>query len=83
MSTGFIDLDVDGLPRGGTSLDHTIYFHRPTRADDWLFMELEPVSAAGARGVYRGSIHDRTGRLAATLVQENLMRPAPPQRVPM
>jgi acyl-CoA thioesterase-2 len=75
MSTGFIELDVPGLPRGGTSLDHTIYFHRPTRADDWLFMELEPVSAAGARGVYRGSIHDRTGRLAATLVQENLMRP--------
>ena len=78
MSTGFIELDVPGLPRGGTSLDHTIYFHRPTRADDWLFMELEPVSAAGVRGVYRGSIHDRNGRLAATLVQENLMRPPPP-----
>jgi acyl-CoA thioesterase len=38
-------------------------------------MALEPVSAAGARGVYRGSVHDRGGRLAATLVQENLMRP--------
>ena len=61
FSTGFVDLDVDGLPRGGTSLDHTVYFHRPTRADDWLFMELEPVSAAGARGVYRGSMHDRAG----------------------
>ena len=83
MSTGFIDLDVEGLPRGGTSLDHTVYFHRPARADDWLYMELEPVSAAGARGVYRGSIHDRHGRLAATIVQENLMRPTAPQRVPM
>ncbi len=80
MSSGFVDLDVPGLPRGGSSLDHTVYFHRPTRADDWLFMALEPVSAAGARGVYRGSVHDRAGRLAATLVQENLMRPwqAPP-----
>jgi acyl-CoA thioesterase-2 len=77
MSTGFIELDVDRLPRGGTSLDHTIYFHRPLRADDWLFMELEPVSAAGARGVYRGSVHDQSGRLLATLVQENLMRPWP------
>ena len=83
MSTGFVDLDVEGLPRGGTSLDHTVYFHRPARSDDWLFMELEPVSAAGARGVYRGSIHDRSGRLAATIVQENLMRPGTPQRVPM
>ena len=40
-------------------------------------MALEPVSAAGARGVYRGSVHDRSGRLLATLVQENLMRPWP------
>jgi acyl-CoA thioesterase-2 len=51
-----------------------VYFHRPARADEWMFMELEPVSAAGARGVYRGSVHDRDGQLLATLVQENLMR---------
>jgi len=75
MSTGFAELDVPGLPRGGSSLDHTVYFHRPARADDWMFMALEPVSAAGARGVYRGSVHDRSGVLLATLVQENLMRP--------
>jgi acyl-CoA thioesterase-2 len=79
MSSGFVDLDVEGLPRGGSSLDHTVYFHRPARADDWMFMALEPVSAAGARGVYRGSVHDRAGRLLATLVQENLMRPWPTQ----
>jgi len=77
MSTGFADLDVVGLPRGGSSLDHTVYFHRPARADEWMFMALEPVSAAGARGVYRGSVHDGSGRLLATLVQENLMRPWP------
>ena len=77
MSSGFVDLDVPGLPRGGSSLDHTVYFHRPARADEWMFMALEPVSAAGARGVYRGSVHDRDGRLLATLVQENLMRTWP------
>jgi acyl-CoA thioesterase-2 len=77
MSSGFVELDIPGLPRGGSSLDHTVYFHRPARADDWMLMELEPVSAAGARGVYRGSIHDRSGRLLSTLVQENLMRPDP------
>ena len=75
MSSGFADLEVPGLPRGGSSLDHAVYFHRPARADDWMFMALEPVSAAGARGVYRGSVHDRAGVLLATLVQENLMRP--------
>jgi acyl-CoA thioesterase-2 len=77
MSTGFADIDEPGLPRGGSSLDHTVYFHRPARADEWMFMALEPVSAAGARGVYRGSVHDRSGVLLATLVQENLMRPWP------
>jgi acyl-CoA thioesterase-2 len=87
FSTGFAELDVDGLPRGGTSLDHAVHFHRPVRIDDWLFMKLDPVSAAGSRGVYRGSIHDRAGRLGATFLQENLMRPPPDdqddQRVPM
>ncbi|HLM19286.1 MAG TPA: acyl-CoA thioesterase domain-containing protein [Acidimicrobiia bacterium] len=77
MSTGFADLEVPNLPKGGSSLDHTVYFHRPARADEWMFMALEPVSAAGARGVYRGSVHDRSGVLLATLVQENLMRPWP------
>jgi acyl-CoA thioesterase-2 len=80
ISTGFAELDVPGLPRGGTSLDHAVHFHRPVRIDDWLFMELEPVSAAGARGVYRGTIHDRAGRLGATLAQENLMRPPTPSK---
>ena len=64
MSTGFADIDEPGLPRGGSSLDHTVYFHRPARADEWMFMALEPVSAAGARGVYRGSVHDRVGTSA-------------------
>jgi acyl-CoA thioesterase II len=77
MSTGFVELDVPGLPPGGPSLDHSLYFHRPVRVDDWLFMSLEPVSAAGARGVYRGSIHDRNGRLGASIFQETLLRPTP------
>ncbi len=77
MSTGFVELDVPGLPPGGPSLDHSLYFHRPVRVDDWLFMSLEPVSAAGARGVYRGSIHDRNGRLGASIFQETLLRPSP------
>ncbi len=77
MSSGFVDLHIDGLPQGGTSLDHTVYFHRPARADDWLTWCSNRCVGGRARGVYRGSVHDRAGRLAATLVQENLMRPWP------
>jgi hypothetical protein len=75
MSTGFIGLDVldsrAAAPASTTPSTSTV-----RRADDWLFMELEPVSAAGARGVYRGR-SDRTGA-SRDLVQENLMRPPPP-----
>jgi acyl-CoA thioesterase II len=75
ISNGFAAVTVPGLPPGGPSLDHSVYFHRPVQVDDWLFMALEPQSAAGARGVYRGTIHDRAGRLGATFFQETLLRP--------
>jgi acyl-CoA thioesterase-2 len=75
ISNGFAELQKPGLPPGGPSLDHSIFFHRPLRLDDWLFMRLEPLSAAGARGVYWGSIHDRSGQLGVTIFQETLLRP--------
>ncbi|MFI5054580.1 MAG: acyl-CoA thioesterase, partial [Acidimicrobiia bacterium] len=78
ISNGFAELQLPDLPPGGPSLDHSIYFHRPVLLDDWVFMELEPRSAAGARGVYQGSIHDRSGRLGATIFQETLLRPMRP-----
>jgi len=57
------------------SLDHCMWFHHPARADEWLLYELEPVAGAHARGVARGSLWTRDGRLAVSLVQEVLARP--------
>ena len=34
-----------------------------------------PCAAAGARGFYTGTVHDRAGRLLATIAQEHVMRP--------
>ena len=64
MSTGFAELDVPGLPRGGSSLDHTVLLP-PSRARRRLAVHgaRAGVGRRRARGVYRGSIHDRTGRL--------------------
>jgi acyl-CoA thioesterase-2 len=75
ISNGFAAVSVPGLPPGGPSLDHTVYFHRPVHVDNWLFMDLAPLSAAGARGVYTGTIHDQAGHLGATFFQETLLRP--------
>jgi len=56
------------------SLDHSVWFHRDPRVDDWLLMDLCGESIANGRGMYRGSIFDRSGRLLASLAQESLFR---------
>jgi acyl-CoA thioesterase-2 len=58
----------------GPSLDHAVWFHNPARLDDWVLVDLVPGAAAGARGFYTGTVHDRHGRLLATIAQEHVMR---------
>ena len=56
------------------SLDHAIWFHRPFRADEWLLYSQESPNTSGARGLARGLLFDRGGRLVATVMQEGLVR---------
>ena len=56
------------------SLDHTMWFHRPTRVDGWLLYEQFVEATGGARGLARGRFLDRQGVLVATCVQEGLIR---------
>lgn len=56
------------------SLDHSMWFHRSFRFDDWLLYSVESPSSAGARGLVRGHFFDRHGRLVATAAQEGLIR---------
>ena len=56
------------------SLDHAMWFHRPVRVDDWLLYVCDSPSASGGRGLARGSIYDRDGRLVASTVQEGMIR---------
>jgi acyl-CoA thioesterase II len=75
-------LDAPRERRMMASLDHCMWFHHPVRADEWVLYQLEAVATARARGVARGSIWTRDGRLAVTLVQEVLARPIDPARRP-
>ena len=59
----------------GASLDHSIWFHRPFRADEWLLFAKESPNANGARGFVRGHFFNRAGDLVATAAQEALIRP--------
>lgn len=56
------------------SLDHAMWFHRPARVDDWLLYSCDSPSSSGGRGLARGSIYDRRGRLVASAVQEGMIR---------
>jgi acyl-CoA thioesterase-2 len=83
LGSGFGQVDVPDVSKGGPSIDHAVWFHTPVRADDWLLLELWPAKAGGARGVYLGSVRDESGALGAKLVQEMLLRPvALPVRPP-
>jgi len=56
------------------SLDHSIWFHEPFRADDWLLYATDTPWAGHARGFNRGQIFTRDGRLVASVAQEGLIR---------
>jgi acyl-CoA thioesterase-2 len=59
------------------SLDHALWFHRPFRVDDWLLYSCDSPSAQGARGLTRGMIFSRDGRLVASTAQEGMIRILP------
>lgn len=63
------DADVQGA-----SLDHSVWFHRPVRADGWLLHVEDSPSASGALGFARGMVFDRGGTLVASTAQEGLIR---------
>jgi acyl-CoA thioesterase-2 len=56
------------------SLDHSIWFHRPFRADEWWLFDQHSPSASGGRGLALARVFTRDGRLAATVAQEGLIR---------
>lgn len=60
------------------SLDHTVWFHHPARADEWLLQVMHSPAAAAGRGLARGSIYDGAGRLVASTAQEGVIRRARP-----
>jgi acyl-CoA thioesterase II len=76
-------LDAALIPHGRTvfnddimaaSLDHSLWFHRPFRADEWLLYVQDSPNLGGSRGFSRGSIFAADGTLVASVAQEGLLR---------
>ncbi len=56
------------------TIDHTMWFHRDFRLDDWLLYAIDSPSAQGSRGLVRGQFFNRQGVLVASTMQEGLVR---------
>lgn len=61
--------------RWGPSLDHSLWFHAPARLDQWVLTSKSLHTVAAGRGYYTGTVHDRQGRLLASVSQEALHLP--------
>ena len=73
LATHALSMEFDRIQMA--SLDHTIWFHRPFRADEWWLYDQWSPSAQGARGLSIGRVFTQDGRLVATCAQEGLIRP--------
>lgn len=56
------------------SLDHSIWFHRPLRIDEWLLYEMESTVAHGSRAYCRGRVFNQQQELVASIAQEGVIR---------
>ncbi len=56
------------------SLDHSMWFHRTGRADDWVLYASQSPSAQGGRGLGIGQMYAADGTLVATVAQEGMIR---------
>ncbi|PZQ62254.1 MAG: acyl-CoA thioesterase II [Phenylobacterium zucineum] len=56
------------------SLDHAMWFHKPTNFNDWHLYVHDSPSASDGRGLIRGAIYAEDGTLVASVAQEGLLR---------
>ncbi|KAI9498465.1 thioesterase-like superfamily-domain-containing protein [Zychaea mexicana] len=56
------------------SVDHSMWFHAPTRADEWLYYDLHSPRSNEGRGTAFGRIYNEQGVLVATTSQEGIIR---------
>jgi acyl-CoA thioesterase II len=59
------------------TMNHSLWFHRPVRFDEWVLYSTTSPVAAESRGLGSGHFFDRSGRVVATVVQEGIVKHFP------
>jgi acyl-CoA thioesterase-2 len=56
------------------TMNHSVWFHRPVRFDEWVLYSTTSPVAAESRGLGNGHFFDRDGQVLATVVQEGIVK---------
>jgi acyl-CoA thioesterase II len=56
------------------TINHSVWFHRPFRFDEWVLYSTSSPVAADSRGLGSGHFFDRSGQIVATVVQEGIIK---------
>ena len=56
------------------SLDHSMWFHAPFRADEWLLYECVCPRTTGGRALCFGKMYSKDGNLVVSVAQEGVVR---------
>ena len=56
------------------TLDHSMWFHRNFRMDEWILFDMDSTSASGGRGLVKGQFFNQQGELVASAMQEGVIR---------
>ncbi|MGV0837022.1 acyl-CoA thioesterase domain-containing protein [Mycolicibacterium thermoresistibile] len=59
------------------TMNHSVWFHRPVRFDEWVLYSTTSPVAAESRGLGSGHFFDRSGQLVATVIQEGIVKHFP------
>lgn len=70
----FVNGPTDRDLFAGASLDHSMWFHRPTRADTWHWFDMRSHGLSSGRGLASGDVISIEGVHAATVAQQVLLR---------
>ncbi|XP_027906873.1 uncharacterized protein LOC114166354 [Vigna unguiculata] len=63
-----------GFRTRSVSLDHSMWFHRSVKADDWVLFAIFTPTAHSARVFVTGQMFNQEGELLVSLVQEGVAR---------
>jgi acyl-CoA thioesterase II len=56
------------------TMNHSVWFHRPVRFDEWVLYSTTSPVATESRGLGNGHFFDREGNVLATVVQEGIVK---------